>query len=65
MGITDFTVSFIHNGKHYTFDASTLNRNLTDGGGKPVLFVKVYDEDGNSGICNLTPDWRIVSLFMG
>lgn len=64
MGITNFTVSFEHEGKRYTFDASKINRNLADGSGNKILAAKVYDEDGRSGVCNLTTDWRIVSLYM-
>lgn len=64
MGITDFAVFFIHNGKSYAFDASKITRSLTDGAGQPILSARVYGEDGSSGICNLTPDWRIVSLYM-
>lgn len=64
MGITAFEVNFVHNGKHYTFDASTITRNLVDGGGNPILSVEVHDDDGHLGICNLTPDWRIASLIM-
>lgn len=64
MGITAFEVNFVHNGKHYTFDASTITRNLVDGGGNPILSVEVHDDDGRLGMCNLTPDWRIASLIM-
>lgn len=64
MGIVDFTVSFIHDGMLYSFDAANINRNLTDGGNNPIFSVRVCCENGRMGVCNLTPDWRIISLYM-
>lgn len=63
-GITDFTVCFDVNGKNYSFNASAIKRDVADGEGKPVLGAVVYDKDGRRGVCNLSPDWRIISLFM-
>ena len=64
MGITDFTVRFQFEGKEYEFNGDDIRRNLTNGAGKRILNVRVHDKDGRTGICDLTEDWRVVSLFM-
>lgn len=64
MYITDFMFSFSLNGKNYVANAATINRDLTDGAGNHILAAQCWDEDGNNGVCHLTSDWKIKSLFM-
>ena len=64
MGIETFSVTFFHAGQTYSFDAGSIRRDLTDGAGNPILCAAVRDGDGREGVCNLSPDWRIISLYM-
>lgn len=65
MGITDFKVTFKHEGERYSFYGLLIKRDLTDGGGNPILCTKVWrDRDDHEGVVTLTPDWRIISLKM-
>lgn len=64
MGITDFKFIFFVDGKRYTGDASNITRDHADGAGNPILATWAYDDAGNRGVVNLSPDWRIIGLTM-
>ena len=64
MSIKDFEVVFTINGKKFSFCGDTITRNVTDGGGNPILSAVVRCEDGSRGVCILTPDWQIVHMYI-
>lgn len=59
-----FVVRFKVNGMWYQFDGGTIDRSKTDGCGNPIYTADVHDENGRPGVVNLTPDWKIKSIFM-
>ena len=63
-GITQFIIAFTWEGHTYLANADTIKRDLSDGGGNPILSAVCYDEDGRRGVINLTPRWEIKNLTM-
>ena len=63
-GIKDLDVSFTWEGVRYFFNVKDMKRDLTDGGGRPILAVMCKDENGRTGCVNLSPDWMVLHLTM-
>ena len=60
----DFLVYFIVDGIEYHFNAKDVVRNMADGVGNPIMYVKCFDDFGNySGVANLSGSWKICSFF--
>lgn len=59
----EFLVYFLIDGIEYHFNAKDINRNMADGCGNKILYVKCYNVFGKyCGVANLTTNWEICSF---
>lgn len=57
--IATFDVMVSHEGHIYGFNGHQIQRNI-----EGCLVVRAKREDGLEAVINLTPDWRVESIFV-